>query len=46
MYNIFRFKELFQMTVQSSLLTEQNIAINDHIDAMILSIGCYRSIKI
>ena len=36
MYNIFNFKVLFRTTV------EQNIAINDHNDAVILSIGHYR----
>ena len=36
MYNIFSFKELFQNDCTFSL-TEQNIAINDHNDAMILA---------
>ena len=41
MHNIFSFKELFQDDCTFSL-TEQNIAINDHNDAMILSIGHHR----
>ena len=41
MYNIWQFKKAIPDDCKCSL-TEQNIAINDHKDAMILYIGHYR----